>query len=36
LQEELMLLQRLRLALLAGTGLACFLIIYQAGVDFFG
>jgi hypothetical protein len=36
LQEELMLLQRLRLALLAGTGSACFLIIYQAGVDFFG
>ena len=29
-------LERLRLALLAGTGSACFLIIYQAGVDFFG
>jgi hypothetical protein len=26
----------LRLALLAGTGSACFLIIDQAGVDFFG
>jgi hypothetical protein len=28
--------ERFRLALLAGTGSACFLIIYQAGVDFFG